>query len=502
MGRIKFVILLGILSLVFLSNIFRAEPPVNYASGLNLSGTQTLTLSQNQTIIGGINLSGQAVLTIKNAVVIVQHPQNNPRETIDLHNSAKLILQNASLVPGLLSPENLYLTAYDNSQVIINNGTIYNVLNLVGNAKITGNRARVYSSAYPFYIPETGGAFGIVQLAQNTQANFSNSTVGSFALFFSPNDQASFSNLGPKTYKDFNLKRDAFRFSPSYNIILKNTTVMPVVLHGPFERGWAIFVDPASNVTVSNSSLNKLVFQQFQNQNLTFRDLKFNMPQNFTFSKVRLINTSVANEWGFFGLNCNITVINSSEVWLWPMGVGTWRMFNSKMIEFDPRAFNGSLILNNSEWSTAGEVYQGSNIQIFGTVITSDNQNRRWTLADSTITRHYPVQNSTQQVVIRFTLANYYNNFTEVITPNGKPQNITISFFSNTPLSAPASTTSTVPITIPTTLQATAPSIITTAVSTTAVTQSNQTSTGGSTDIISGIIKAIANFFSNIFKLL
>ncbi|MDE1824469.1 MAG: hypothetical protein KGH74_04190 [Candidatus Micrarchaeota archaeon] len=460
---LRTIALPSILSLILLINIVGAQSR-GYPNGLSLSGNQSLTITQNQTITGDINLSGHAVLTIKNAVVLVQHAQNSPRENINMHDEAKLVLQNASLVPVLLDPANLYLTALDNSQVIVNDSSMYNVVNLVGNSRITGNRAEIYSSTYPFYIPETGGAFGIIQLAQNAQANFSNSTIGSFALFFGPQDSAQISNLKPQRYANFNLKRDFQRFSPSYNIILKNTTILPVVLHGPFERSWSVFVDPSTNITIRNSSLNKLVFQQFQNESLTFSNLKLDTPMSFDFRNVHLIGTSISNEWGFFGVNSSISVSNSSGLWLWPIGTGTWKMFNSHMIEFDPRGFVGKLIFNNSEWANAGEIFEGTNMDIFGTVMITQNLSQHLVLSNSNITRHYPVQNSMEQVAIRFTPQNYKNTSIQKIMINGKSQNFSISLFSDTPLSpiSPQVTNLTTTCTVCTTtiMQTTAQAIV------------------------------------------
>ncbi len=358
--------------------------------GLTLAGNETLTINADRTITGDITLSGNSVLTITGAIVRVTHSSTNPRSNIIMSDNAKLIIDNGALIPPQENPDNLYLLAQGSSHVDINNGTFINVMNLVDHASITGVGAHINSSAAPLNIPEQAGAFGIVQLAGNATADFANSTIGSFALFFGPGDVAKLSNLKPQHYIDFNLKRDSEQFSGSYNITLKNSDVLPVILKGPFERSWAIFVDPASKVTIKDSSLNKLVFQQFKNETLSFKDLKLDTPQNFDFRDIHLVNTSISNEWGLFGQDSNITVENGHGVWLWPMGTGKWLFKNSMMIEFDPRGFIGTLTFDNSEWANAGEVFEGTAMKIAGTLLTSQSLNDHLVLSNSTITREFP----------------------------------------------------------------------------------------------------------------
>lgn len=163
-----------------------------------------------------------------------------------------------------------------------------------------------------------------------------------------------------------------------------------MILKGPFERSWAVFVDPASKVTIKDSSLNKLVFQQFKNETLSFKDLKLDTPQNFDFRDIHLINTSISNEWGLFGQDSNITVENGQGVWLWPMGTGNWVFKKSMMIEFDPRGFTGTLAFDNSEWANAGEIFEGTAMKIKGTLFTSQSLSDHLVLSNSAITREFP----------------------------------------------------------------------------------------------------------------
>ncbi|MDP1719379.1 MAG: hypothetical protein Q8L08_00010 [Candidatus Nanopelagicaceae bacterium] len=387
--------------------------------GLALAGNETLTIDSDRTITGDITLSGNSVLTIKNAIVRVTHSPDNPRSNITLNDSAKLILDNAALIPPQMNPDNLYLLALGSSHIDIHNSTFINVMNLVEHASITGIGAQINSSAPPLNIPEDAGAFGIVQLAGDATADFTDSTIGSFALFFGPGDSAKLSNLKPQHYVDFDLKRNSEQFSGSYNIILKNSNVLPVKLKGPFERSWAIFVDPASKVTIKNSSLNKLVFQQFKNETLSFKDLQLDVPQRFDFRDVHLENTTIANEWGFFGEDSNITVENSRGVWLWPIGTGNWVLKKSMMIEFDPRGFTGALHFDNSEWANAGEVFEGTAMKITGTFKTTQRLNEHLALSNSTIRREFPFTVSKKGKPVTSFSANVLDQGTSVARARG-----------------------------------------------------------------------------------
>ncbi|MBI4093086.1 MAG: hypothetical protein HY420_04140 [Candidatus Kerfeldbacteria bacterium] len=436
--------------------------PSYAATGLVLSGDEVMTISSDQTITGDIELSGNAELTISGADLTVAHGNDNPRADVILNDNAKLIITNGSLIPPLENPDNLYLTASGTSSIEITDGTFINVLNLVDDAVLTGTRARIASSAPPLNIPETAGAFGIIQLASNVQVELTDSTVGSIALFFGPDDDVQLNNLKPQTYADFDLQRDAVKFTPKYNLVLNNTTILPVKLKGPFERSWAIFVDPATNLTINDSSLNKLVFQQFINETLSFSNLKIDSAQSFDFRDVHLRDTTVANEWGFFGENSNITVSSSKGVWLWPIGTGTWKLKNSQMIEFDPRRFTGTLVFDNAEWANAGEIFEQTVITLKGTFKTTQQLNQHLAVADSTITREYQIRvkdangksiksfkvtvfagskkvksattkNGTAAVRLKFTPSNYQKTLTIKAAANGKTKTSKITLFSTTP---------------------------------------------------------------------
>lgn len=430
-----------------------------FGSSISLKGQETLTIETNQIITGNITLQEDSVLTIKNATVIVNDPQAT-RTLIHIQDNAKLILENAILWPSLLRPHDLEIFASGNSKIEITNSTFINAITLIGNSSVIGNNAKIYSSTGPFSIPETDSAFGVVQLSQNAMATFTNSAVGSFALDFSSNDQAILSNLRSRLYEDFDLKRD-LKLQSGFNIVLANTSILPVQIEGAFERGWSVFADPNTKLQINDSSLNKFVFKEFKNETLTFNNLKVDTSQAFDFRDIHLINTVIENQWGFWGEDSNITVENSEGIWLWPIGTGTWKLIQSRMNELDPRRFVGTLIFDNSIWANTGEIFENTDMKIEGTAKFTEKLDLFF--ADSMVTREYPIEvvskkkksirsfsvdvfdgsekiahtetkEKTALIPLSFTQENYKKNFQLNLKVGKKIKKTQVGFFTNTPI--------------------------------------------------------------------
>ena len=457
-GRLKGGFVLGLAAGLLAGPPAQATAPATIA----LSGGQALTISLDTTVTGPITLRDDSVLTITGATVHVAHPQTDPRANIILTDRARLVLTNATLRPVVDHPDNLYLSASGQSSISITNSAFINVIDLRGKAVLTGAGARIASSLAPINIPEGAGAFGIVQLGDQAHVTLTDSTVGSIGFFLSAADDVRLAGLRPRMYADFDLARDAERWTPQFDVALRNTRVLPVQLHGPFERSWTIAVDPAARLVVTDSSLNKLCLQPMVNETLTFRDLPIDTPGDFDFRDIHLVNTSVANEWGFFAQDSNITVENSKGVWLWPSGTGRWVLRNSQMIEFDPREFTGTLTFVHGEWANAGEVFQGSAVNLRGSFTVTQHLGDHLVMDDSTMTREYSVRavdahgrfvrtfavtlrrgkeairtrttNGLALATIGFNVTNYRKPFVLSVTALGTTVEKSISLFSTTPI--------------------------------------------------------------------
>ncbi len=368
-------------------------PAPTHQGDLVLSGNDTLTIGGDYRQVGDIRLSGSAVLTIRGGTFTVARQAGDPRADIELSESARLVVENASLVPPLANPDNLYLTAADTASIELTDATFINVINLVGDARLTASGSDLFSSAPSIGIPENAGAFGIVQACCAVQVSLTDTTVGSIGLFVGPGDVAAFAGLRPGLYTSWRLSDHAGAGATlGYEVILHDTRVLPTRLQGPFERGWTIFTSPEASLTVSDSTLNKLVFQEFVDETLEFAGLRLGTPTTLDYRNVHVVSTTVTNQWGFFARDSDLLVRNSRGVWLWPSGSGRWRLVNGMMNEYDPRHFTGTLTFENATWRVAGEIFEGSNHVIEGTVRFRAGIDRHLVVDDSTITRRIPVR--------------------------------------------------------------------------------------------------------------
>lgn len=358
-----------------------------------LSGGEALTIEGDYRQVGDIHLSGNAVLTVRNGTLTIARREGDPRAEVDLAGNARLVVENASVVPTTGNPDNLYLTAEGTSSVVLNKATFINVLNIAQQASLTATSSSIYSSAPAIGIPERDGAFGIVQACCQVRITLTDTTVGSIALFFGANDVVTLDDLKPNTYVDWRLSDHVGASTTvEYEIVLKNTRILPTLLKGPFERGWAIFVDPATHLRMTDSVLNKFVFQQFEGVTATFANLNLDKPTMLDYRDIHISDTTIANEWGFFGRNSNLTIRDSQGVWLWPMGSGNWKLANGMMIEYDPRGFTGTLTFVDAIWRNAGEIFENSNHTIEGTVRFQESLDKHLVVSNSTVTRQIPVR--------------------------------------------------------------------------------------------------------------
>jgi hypothetical protein len=358
-----------------------------------LSGSETQTIEGDYRQVGDIHLSGNAMLTVRNGTLTIARQDGDPRADVNLSGNARLTVENASLVPATGSPDNLYLLAEGTSSVVLNKATFINVLNIAQQASLTATSSSIYSSAPAIGIPERDGAFGIVQACCQVHITMTDTTVGSIALFFGADDVVALDDLKPNTYSDWRLSDHVGAGSTvDYEIVFRNSRILPTLLKGPFERGWAIFADPATHLQMTNSVLNKFVFSQFEGVTATFANLNLDKPTTLDYRDIHISDTTIANEWGFFGRNSNLTIQNSQGVWLWPMGSGNWKLANGMMIEYDPRGFTGTLTFADAIWRNAGEIFENSNHTIGGTVRFQESLDKHLVLSDSTVTRQIPIR--------------------------------------------------------------------------------------------------------------
>jgi hypothetical protein len=352
---------------------------------LVLDGEQVLTI-ENKDLVqhGNIVLKGRARLSLRNAVVVVL-PKDRPRADITMEGDAALEATDSMLLPGP-DPSNLYVSASERAGITLTRSAFFNVLNVTGQARAAIAGSTLHSGVIG--LSEQDGTFGIVQAGGQARVAIADSTVGSIALVFGPEASVALTGLQPGTYQRWSLGPPD---GASFSLDLTNTTVLPSILVGGMERGWAVFADAASRITVWDSRLNKLVVGGIQKESVSFSGLQLNRPVDFSYKNIRLSNTSVFAQWGFI-TDSELTVTDSDGFWTFVFGSSTVRLVNTRMLEFDPREFTGVLEFVNARWCCAAEVIGDNAFVIRGTVTVTPELAQALVWFTSQVTREFPVQ--------------------------------------------------------------------------------------------------------------
>lgn len=381
---------------------------------ISLSGNQEMVIENkpNYVQIGNIELFDNAKLTIGNSNVIVK--KQGPRAEILMHGNSTLEIINSRLVPPIDDPANLYLTAYDTSSILIDNSTFYNVMNLVNGVEfVIKNGSRLHSS---YDIAEEDGAFGILQVCCQVKGSIKDSEVGSIGLFYGPGEAGTIENLKTGNIDNFSV----------LGITIENSKILPPKKKGPYERGWSVFADETSKVTVKNSNLNKFVFQEIKNKTTQFEGLKSETYTNLDFGSVHIENVNVYNEWGLFLRNSNVTIKDSDGIWLFPFENSKVNFVNSTMVEFDPRGFTGELNFEGGKWLYAGEIIENNDFTISGTYEVDQGVRDSLVWDGSSKVKRFFSAN----ISIDFNKENFRGM--QSISLNGKTY--TVNFFTTTPI--------------------------------------------------------------------
>jgi hypothetical protein len=149
----------------------------------------------------------------------------------------------------------------------------------------------------------------------------------------------------------------------AYRLVLERVTLLKDELpgelkHGPYERGWIFFLDPAAHVRLSECELRK-VFLQIRNDTVEFRNLRVGVPASLRYRDIVLENVVVMGQWPFEVDESRVTLESCNYLFLQPRGHSIVKLVNSHMVEFIPRDFFGTLICEDAEWTTAGEIIGG-----------------------------------------------------------------------------------------------------------------------------------------------
>ncbi len=358
-----------------------------------LDGNDSLTLQGGRYMAyGDITLKGNASLTIEADAA--------------LYISDIFLLDNATLTMngGYLLPVGPVLTGSENMA----KGTLIDMLGAVyaaDSSVVTIDRAKLMihfidvndSSRLTLTNSRlvTGGGGMVTPYGAGT-IQVENSTLGAITLAIPPGATFKAHGLKPGHFDSLNLRQDMDISGVDYNLVLKNVDIAADTMPTGYasdasERGWELEVSEGATVELKDSELRKLTFQILPSgEPLTFQNLVVGQPMNATVGPVKLENTVVRGQWGFYiHGNRQVMIENSDGVWPLPYDTSQVTVKNSRMNEFDPRQYTGTITFENTRWYGPGEIIMDCNFLMLGTL---DLQVSTLAWIDSTVTREYLLQ--------------------------------------------------------------------------------------------------------------
>jgi hypothetical protein len=241
---------------------------------------------------------------------------------------------------------------------------------------------------------------GLLQVGGGSAA-LADCTLGAIGLSVPAGAHLNVAGLQSGTYFESWNVRDMIP-DADYTLTLQRTTILKDdflghLEHGPYERGWQFYLDPAAHVRIADSEVRKL-FLDIRNETQAFQDLRIGVPASLTYRDIAVKNVVVKGEWAFTTADSDVTFTNSEYLFLQPSGSGVLRLVNSQMVEFIPRNFRGAMVFENGLWINAGEILAGTayhsetnDFLMKGTLKVGEElrQNLQW--KGARVTREYPV---------------------------------------------------------------------------------------------------------------
>ena len=380
---------------------FSWQPGPDVGPFVNGVALQPFTLSGHQSItLSGGRYMAYGDITLKdNASLIVEKDAILYTSDVYLRDNASLTVNGAYLYPtgdvitedttpaGASTPDMLgAVYAEDNATVTIHKAKVgLHFMDTMGQSHLEIKDSR-------FYTP--GG--GMVTPYGSATIQVENTTLGAISLIIPEGATFKAQGLKPGHFDNLNLVQDMDISGVQYNLILKNVDLVPDTLttghaSDASERGWELGVAEGAHVELTDSELRKLSFQiTGSGQPLTFRNLVVGQPMNATVGPVTLKNTTIRGQWGFdIRGNRQVTIEDSDGIWPLPYDTSKVTIKNTRVNEFDPRQYTGTISFENVRWHGPGEIIMDCNFTMQGTI---DMQVPTLSWQDSTVTREYLIR--------------------------------------------------------------------------------------------------------------
>ena len=358
-----------------------------------LSGNQSITLRGGRYMAyGDITLKDNASLIIeKDAILYTSdvYLRDNASLTVNggyLYPTGRVLTED-TMPAGASTPQMLgAVYAEDNTNVTIHNAKIgLHFMDAMGQSRMEIKDSR-------FYTP--GG--GMVTPYGSATILVENTTLGAITLIIPKGATFKAHDLKPGHVDYLNLTQDMDISGVQYTLILKNVDIVPDTLatghvSDASERGWELGVEEGAHVELTDSELRKLGLQiAGSGPALTFRNLVVGRSMNATVGPVTLKNTTVRGQWGFdIRGNRQVTIEDSDGIWPLPYDNAQVIIKNTRVNEFDPRQYTGTITFENVRWHGPGEIIMDCHFTMRGTI---DMQVPTLGWDNSSVTREYLIQ--------------------------------------------------------------------------------------------------------------
>lgn len=355
-----------------------------------IDGSRSVTVEDAKIVQrGNIYIKDSATLTLRSSELRFERGST---PTIHVYffvdPGARLVIDRSRVYPG---PEDGGLVCVFNhgTTTITDSPTQIHYFDMSGKARLTIEHSELVNPLGGL-LQVTGG-----------RTKVTDSTLGALALAVPAGAHLEASGLASgATFEDW--KVEDLIPEANYQLTLDRVTVLKDELtgeleHGPYERGWIFFLDPDSHVRLSDSELRK-VFIELRNDTAEFRDLKIGEPSSLHYRDIDLRDVVLMGEWPFTVVDSRLTLHDSNYLFLQPSGNSTITLVDSHIVEFIPRDFTGTMIFENSSWTTAGEILGGVDYHSHGNRFTikgslkldsSLRENLQW--KDAQVTRVFEV---------------------------------------------------------------------------------------------------------------
>jgi hypothetical protein len=317
---------------------------------LIIDGTET-RLIENRKFLqkGNIYVRDTASLILKNTdLLLARGAVPTIHVYIFIDPKATLIIDNSRIAPQ--TDQGLACVGNRGNVQMINSPTAIHYLDMSEGARLT-----MVNSEMIFNIG------GLLQVGGGT-TTIQDSTIGALALAVPAGAHLDITGLKSGVYFE---SWDVHEMIPEadYDLFLERTTILKddftgELEHGPYERGWIFFLHSDSHVRISDSELRK-AFLDLNNVTVAFQDLIAGVPSSLAYRDILLTDVIVKGQWAFTINDSNVNFTNSDYLFLQPSGSSMLKLTNSHIVEFIPRNFFGTIIFENSRWTTAGEIIGG-----------------------------------------------------------------------------------------------------------------------------------------------